>query len=135
MKNGKYKISVTYYLYIYSSLKDSCVHGDILFPAYHDGVYTASLKKFIANLSRKTSRESLPFRYKILEGVAGSPTELRIILRCPPDWTPARFQEEALKEWSKNASVEEVLSSHTARSADMDLNFLTKAWNGSQNAQ
>lgn len=120
------------YLNIYSSLKDSYVSGGIIHLATHDGVYLAPLKKFVDELSRKTTRGKLPLRYKVLEGIDGSPTELRLILRCPRDWTPSRFKEEALKLWGQNPSVEEVLSCHTAQSADMDLSFLTRDGKTSQ---
>ena len=121
------------YIYIYSSLKDSYISGDSLYAAFQDGVYRAPLKTFLKELSRCTFRRNLPVRYEILEGKDGSPTELRLILRCPPDWTPERFQEEALKLWKKNASVEEVISCHAEQSRDMDLTFLRKGWKGPRN--
>jgi hypothetical protein len=122
--------SINYYLYIYSSLKDSYVCGDKLITDLHNGIYTIPLRKFHSELSRRTTRGNLPLMYKILEGNDGSPTELRLILRCPSDWTPRRFQEEALKLWCKNPSVEELLSCHTEQTADMDLTFLSEAWKG-----
>jgi hypothetical protein len=125
-------ISNISYLYLYSSLKDSYVRGDTLLTELYNGIYTAPLKSFHKELSRRTTRGTLPLRYKILEGKGGSPTELRLIIRIPPDWTPQRFQEEALKLWEKNASVEEVITCLTRKSVDMDLGFLTKGWNGPQ---
>lgn len=119
------------YLYISFSLKDSYVCGETLFPAFHDGIYTAPLRKSLKGLSRRTTRDSLAVRYKILEGKDGTPTELRLIIRCPGGWTAERFQQEALRGFAENPSVETIIFCHSAASVDMDLGFLTREWKGS----
>lgn len=86
--------------------------------------------KLLSRNSRGEQPEVLCHMYKILDGENGSPTEARVIIRCPWGWTPERFQAEALKAWGKNPSVEIVISCHAAESVDMDLNFLTREWRG-----
>lgn len=121
------------YLYISSSLKDTYVRGNNVIIGTNDAPYTVPLFQFRENLSRRTVRGTLPMRYKILEGVDGTPTEARIILRVPWGWSLERFQAEALCEWRKNPSVETVVSCHSAESVDMDLNFVTRQWRGDNN--
>lgn len=119
------------YVYISSSLKDSYVRGDRLIIGDKDSAYTVPIFQFKERLSKRTLKAgTVPVMYKVLDGVDGSPTEARVIIRVPWGWTVESFQTEALREWGKNPSVDMVASCHSAESVDMDLLFLTRKWRG-----
>lgn len=118
------------YFYMSSSLRDSFVRGKNLITGTKDSAYTVPFYTFKENLSRRTVKGTLPMMYKILEGVDGSPTEVRLVIRVPWGWSPQRFQAEAVREWKKNPSVEMIASCHFAESVDMDRTFLTRGWRG-----
>lgn len=119
------------YIYIASELKDSYIRGDKLIVGNRDSSYTIPIKEFQKNLSLRTLRSgTIPMMYKILDGVDGSPTQSRTIIRVPWAWNVGRFQEEVLKYWNRNPSVEMVSSCHSSESVDMDKTFLTKEWSG-----
>lgn len=116
------------YLYICSALKDSYAFDEALIAAFKNGSYKVPLYRFIDNLSRLTSKRTLPYRYKIVEGVDGGATQIRVIIRVPPDWTADRFEEVARREWAKNPSAETVIAAYVNRSVDMDLSFFNRGW-------
>lgn len=124
VRTGKH----TDYLYIYSSLKDSYAYGEQVIPAFKDGPYKVPLHKFIDNLSRQTSKRTLPYRYRMIEGVAGGATQIKVIIRVPYGWTAERFEAVALREWGKNPSVDMVIAAYVKSSVDMDLSFFQPTW-------
>ncbi len=77
---------------------------------------------------RDSIEKALPYKFAVIEGIAGESAQARIIIECAGGYEPDRFEAIAVKEWGKCPVADTLFMHHVVRSSSMNLDFLKPDW-------
>lgn len=100
------------HLIVESYLKDSFFISGKIIICFDNSSYHIPYDDFVRNLAEKTSRKGLVSDITIFNDIPGGSTQAKVRIGIPPDWSESRFTEVALKEWSRNPSVDLVIAAY-----------------------